>query len=232
MKPNRPLKGIALRCALFGGMLLGLAAGFAISGLPMHLPERTTNLISVLLVLGILIAAGAVWGYWMGRTTGVGKTRRMTWAGGLSFAPAIFLAALMLSRLEVAIVERGGGPDLPVHVVFTLLFVPAAFFIAGIGGLALGLAQGSWRLAGRLALGGALAGGLAFLVVNVVMDALGWRVGAPGAAERATMLTVLMVSNLGTALAGGAVIGVLLGSQALQGNPELAPHASIEAEAA
>ncbi len=188
MKPNRPLKGIALRSALvsglclFGGMLLGLAAGFAVSGLPMHLPERTTNVISVLLVLGILIAAGAMWGYGMGGATGVGKTRRMAWAGGLSFAPSIFLAALMLSRLEVAIVERGGGPDLPVHVVFTLLFVPAAFFIAGIGGLALGLAQGSWRLAGRLGLGGALAGGLAFLVVNMVMDALGWRVGAPGAA--------------------------------------------------
>jgi hypothetical protein len=238
MKPNRPLKGIALRCALvsglclFGGMLLGLAAGFAVSGLPMHLPERTTNLISVLLVLGMLVAAGAVWGYWMGRTSGVGKPRRMAWAGGLSFAPSIFLAALMLSRLEVAIVERGGGPDLPVHVVFTLLFVPAAAFIAGMGGLALGLAQGDWRLAGKLALGGALAGWLAFLIVNVVMDALGWRVGAPSAAERATMLTVMMVSNLGTALAGGAVIGVLLGSHAVAENPALAPPVSTEAEAA
>jgi hypothetical protein len=212
-------------------MVLGLAAGIAVSGLPMHMPERTRNLLSILPVLGIIIAAGAVWGYLMGRATDVGKTRRMTWAGGLSFAPSLILAGILLARLEVAIIERGGGPDLPVHVVFTLLFVPAAFFIAGMGGLALGFAQGSWRLAGRLALGGALAGGLAFLVVNLVMDALGWRVGAPGAAERATMLTVMMVSNLGTALAGGAVIGVQLVRHPVQHAPALSQPVPIEAEA-
>jgi hypothetical protein len=237
MSVNHDLLKIAIRCAILtalclgGGLLLGFAAGFAVSGLPMHLPERTRNLFSTLPVLGVVIAAGAAWGYAMGRASGVGKIRRMTWAGGLSFAPSLILAGILLARLEVAIIERGGGPDLPVHVVFTLLFVPAAFFIAGMGGLALGFAQGSWRLAGRLALGGALAGGLAFLVVNLVMDALGWRVGAPGAAERATMLTVMMVSNLGTALAGGAVIGVQLVRHPVQHAPALSQPVPIEAEA-
>ena len=42
------------------------------------------------------------------------------------------------------------------------------------------------------------------------MEALGWQVGGPGAAERATMLTVLFVSNLGAALAGGAMLGMTL----------------------
>ena len=42
------------------------------------------------------------------------------------------------------------------------------------------------------------------------MEALGWQIGGPGAAERATMLTVLFVSNLGAALAGGAVLGLTL----------------------
>ena len=35
-----------------------------------------------------------------------------------------------------------------------------------------------------------LTAGLAFLAVNLGMEALGWQVGGPGAAERATMLTV------------------------------------------
>ncbi len=207
--------GLVTALCLGGGLLLGFAVGILVSELPMHVPERTRNLFSALPALGTMIAASAVWGYAMSRLSGTGNTRRMTWAGGVSFAPSLILAAMMLGRLEVAIVERGGGPDLPVHVVFTLLFVPAAFLIAGIGGLALGLAQGDARLAGRMALGAATAGGLAFLAVNLSMQALGWVVGAPGAAERFTMLTVMMVSNLGTALAGGAVLGVLLHRHAL-----------------
>ena len=50
---------------------------------------------------------------------------------------------------------------------------------------------------------------LAFLAVNLGMEALGWQVGGPGAEERATMLTVLFVSSLGAALAGGASISEL-----------------------
>ncbi len=120
------------------------------------------------------------------------------------------LAGLTLAALERAIVERGQGPDLPVHIVFTILFVPAAFFIAGAGGLALGLAERNLRLGLQLAVGGGLSAAIAFLLVNLLMDALGWRVGAPGAAERATMLTVMMAGNLAAALAGGGILGYQL----------------------
>jgi hypothetical protein len=164
------------------------------------------------IVLVILVVVGAAWGRAMDQLTLTDRPRRMAWAGALSFGPALLLAALTLGRLEVALVERGDGPDLPVHVVFTILFVPAAFFVAGMGGFALGLARENIQLALRLALTSGLAGGLAFLLVNLVMHQLGWRVGAPGAAERATMLTVMMAGNLGAALAGGAAIGVLLGN--------------------
>jgi hypothetical protein len=51
---------------------------------------------------------------------------------------------------------------------------------------------------------------LAFLSVNLVMEALDWVVGAPQAAERFTMLTVMLTGNLGAALAGGAVLGITL----------------------
>jgi hypothetical protein len=39
------------------------------------------------------------------------------------------------------------------------------------------------------------------------MEGAGWVVGAPRAAERFTMLTVMFVGNLAAALAGGALLG-------------------------
>ncbi|RPI87709.1 MAG: hypothetical protein EHM41_04010 [Chloroflexi bacterium] len=47
----------------------------------------------------------------------------------------------------------------------------------------------------------------------MTMQAMGWVVGAPGAVERATMITVMFSGDLAAALAGGAVIGALLGKQ-------------------
>ena len=40
------------------------------------------------------------------------------------------------------------------------------------------------------------------------LEALGWQIGAPGTEERGTMIAILIVSNLGTALAGGAMLGM------------------------
>jgi hypothetical protein len=195
---------------LFGGLLVGFMAAIGFTGLPMHLPESARTLLAMVIVLGIVGFTSAAWGRAMARLTGASQPRRMIKAGVLSFGPSLILAGFILSSLEVAIVERGSGPPLPVHVVFTILFVPAVFCVAGVGGLALGLAHGDWRLAWRCGLCSGLAGSAAFLLVVLVMDQIGYRVGAPGAAERATMLTVMMTGNLAAALAGGAALGVML----------------------
>ena len=102
------------------------------------------------------------------------------------------------------------GINLPVHRLFTAIFVPSAGLIAGISSLILtwALAWGRRGLAVALRVG--LAAALTFLAVNLSLEALGWQVGGPGAAERTTMLTVLFVSNLGVALAAGAVLGMTL----------------------
>jgi hypothetical protein len=204
------LSALATGACLFGGLLVALVAGIAVSNLPMHVPEQTLNMVSVVLLVGMLFAAGAAWGTAMAKIHSSTNKRRMTYAGALSFAPALVLAGLGLSVLERAVVEGGQGPALPVHVVFTILFVPAVFFIAGTGGLALGVAERNLRLGLRLGAGGGLTAALAFLLVDLLMDALGWRVGAPGAAERATMLTVMMAGNLAAALAGGGTLGYQL----------------------
>jgi hypothetical protein len=134
------------------------------------------------------------------------------WAGALGYAPTVLLVGMALTVLENLIVEQRRGPELPIHVVFTLLFAPAALVVASVGALALGVALKRRGLALRLALGSGLVAGLTFLVVDLLMDALGYRVGAPGAAERSTMITVMLTSNIAASLAAGGVIGLIITS--------------------
>ena len=65
--------------------------------------------------------------------------------------------------------------------------------------------RGPWLAAAR-----AMWISLVGLAVNLGMEALGWQVGGPRAEERGTMLTVLIASNLGAALVGGAMLGMTL----------------------
>ncbi|OGO27954.1 MAG: hypothetical protein A2Z16_13930 [Chloroflexi bacterium RBG_16_54_18] len=196
---------------LVGGLVIGVFFGSLLNeSLPMHVPEATRSLFSALPVLGTLAFAGACWGYVLGRVTGSPYRKRMALAGGLCYGLAIILVALSLTFLEVQIVEKGLGPDIQVHNLYTLLFVPGTFIVAAAGSLGLGLANKKLNLAIRLAIFAGLASAASFLIINLTMDALGWRVGAPGAAERATMLTVTLVGCLGAALAGGAVTSLLL----------------------
>jgi len=198
---------------LFLGLLVSFLIAFAINSLPMHIPESTLTTIDIAITVVILFASGGFWGRSIASITKSEEKRRMLWAGLLSYAPSIFLAVVTLGRLEVLLVERRAGPDLPVHIVFTLLFVPAAAIVAGAGGFAMGIAKKDVGLALQLGLSSGLVGGLCFLTVNILMDTLGWRVGAPRAAERATMLTVMMAGSLAAALGGGATIGYFLARQ-------------------
>ena len=186
-------------------------------GLPSHMTEATKTTMAAIPALAAVLAGGAAWGMAMARIIGMGNSKRMAWVGALGYGPTIIIVAIVLTWLEVVILERDQGPDWPVHLVFTLLFVPAAFIIAGVGGLA----YQDWALAGRLALSSGVAAGSAFLLVNLVMDALGWRVGGPGAVERMTMLTVMFAGNLVAALAGGATIGLMLNRRQAASTPAL-----------
>lgn len=206
-----PLTGAAITVTtLFGGLALGTAIGFFVfESLPGHSTLSPSALHISLAAwpafLGFL-GGSAAWGVWMGRMTGSAEARRMAAAGMLGFAPITLVLGIGLSAVEPFVVEQIGAL-FPIHRIFTLMFVPSAFLIAGLSAWAIGLGLRSrllaWSLLWRV--GGAAA--LAFLGVNLAMEALGWVVGGPNAAERYTMLTVMFLGNLGAALAGGAVLG-------------------------
>ncbi len=197
---------------LFGGMLAGVGIGLVFQNLPSHsLPSAVSITLGVIPAVTGLLVGGAAWGLAMGRLAQANNRRRMALAGILGFVPITILLAFVLLTLEPIAVEKFGA-QLPIHRVFTLFFVPSAFLIAGISAFAIGEGLSNRALAAVLLWRVGLAAAAAFLVVNLVMEISGWVVGAPGAAERATMLVVMFVGNLGAALAGGAVMGATLAS--------------------
>ncbi|MDX1417202.1 MAG: hypothetical protein R3293_23550 [Candidatus Promineifilaceae bacterium] len=204
---------------LLGGLAVGLISGSLTHfGLPDSMNETIRIGISALPGLFGAFLGGMLWGWIMARIVAPDHSRRASWAGGIGFGLPFIVVALVLTALEVLLVQEK-RTELPIHIVFTILFVPAAAIIAASGAFALGTALRSWKLGSRLALSAGLTAALAFLIVVLLMDLLfGYRVGAPGAAERATMVTVLFVGIVVCSLAGGAAIGrmvfkIALGNQ-------------------
>jgi hypothetical protein len=193
--------------ALVGGLMGGLVGGSLIfHTLIEQAPDLLTYALAAIAFFGATLGGSALWGAGMARLARSPAARRAAWAGMLGFVPITFVLNIVLAAVEPVAVRA----SLPVHRLFTVLFVPSAFLIAGTSSLALGWALRWGRAAPALALRVALASALAFLAVNLTMEALGWQIGALGAEDRGTMITVLIVGNLGTALAGGAMLGLRL----------------------
>lgn len=165
--------------------------------------------LSALAALLLACGGGALWGRALGRMAGAVQLRRVALAGALGFGPPVILAGLALAGLERLLVVQM-RVALPLHHLFTLLFVPATLVVAAAGAYALGLGLRDRPLASRLASRSGVAAAVTFLAVDLLMDAAGWRVGAPRAAERATMITVAATGALAAALAAGAVLGRML----------------------
>jgi len=192
---------------LVGGLMGGLIGGsFIFHGLVGKAPDPLTYTLAALTFFGSTLGGSALWAAGMAHLARSQALRRAAWAGMLGFVPLTILLNLGLVTIEPIAV----GANFPVHRLFSVLFVPSAFVIAGASSLALAWALRWGRAAPALALRVGLTAALAFLIANLGMEVLGWQVGAPGAEERGTMITVLIVSNLAAALAGGAMLGMRL----------------------
>jgi len=196
--------------ALDGGVMGGLIGGSLIfHSLIEKAPDLLTYVLAAIAFFGATLGGSALWGAGMARLARSPASRRAAWAGMLGFVPLTFVLNSLLAAVEPVAVRA----NLPVHRLFTVLFVPTASLIAGVSSLALGWALGWSRAALARALRVGVTAALAFLAVNLGMEALGWQIGAPGAEERGTMITVLIVSNVGAALAGGAMLGMTVTQQ-------------------
>ena len=113
--------------ALIGGVFAGAALGTVVhGGLPGHVSESAKVAIAAVPAVIGFFAGGALWGAVMARITSVRARKRMVWAGALSMGPTILAVGIGLAVLEGIFVERAAGPLLPIHVIFTRLFVTPA----------------------------------------------------------------------------------------------------------
>jgi hypothetical protein len=199
--------------ALFGGLLLGVIVGNIIFELTPGHTFQPLDPIQIVLPAGFALsgffAGGAAWGVLMGRLAHATDRGRMAIAGALGFAPITLALAILLQAIEPIALEQLGAV-IPLHRLFTLLFVPTAFLISGVSAWAIGIGLRAKPLAQSLLWRVGLAAAIAFLIINLVLDLAGYVVGAPHAAERFMMLTVMFVGDLGAAIVGGAVMGQIL----------------------
>ena len=163
--------------------------------------------VSGFLSVGIAAVAAGAWARRMVRLTDLGHEQRVVWAAALALGPSVVLAGVSLAAAETTLIPQSADARLPIHVIYSLLFVPAALLVAAIGGFALGSGARGVRLGVSLAVRAGLSGGLAFLLIDLAMDALGWRVGGPDAGHRATMVVVTALGTIGAALAAGGALG-------------------------
>lgn len=198
---------------LIGGLLLGFMLGSfvfdTLSGHTFSNPNPLYVAAAAVPALAGFIGGSALWGAGMGWLAHSREPKRMAVAGALGFAPIALGLAILLQILEPLAVDKLGAL-LPLHRLFTFFFVPTAFLIAGVSAFAIGICLRERALAQQLFWRVGVTAVIAFVFVNLVMEANGWVVGAPGAAERATMLTVLFAGNFAAAIAGGAVMGLML----------------------
>ena len=193
---------------LVGGLVLGVGLGSAADRLGEPLPPPIRRTLSALVALGILVVAGRLWNRDVARLAGVAEpSRRMQLITAVTFGAAFIIVGSSLAFLEPGMVERGRASGLGIHVVYMTLFVPSTFLVATLGALSLRMTIGERIMTPWFAVVTGICAATAFLVADLLMDAAGWRVGAPDAAKRATMLVVTFVSVTAAALAAGGALG-------------------------
>jgi len=185
----------------------------ALFGLPLFnilsLDMGTENPIgNVVFFLGHFVA-GYMWTRSLGSRAGLEKNKVMNIVGGLAFTLLVMGGRMLVIAHDPRNIF---GPlfHYKQHLLFGVVFVIWTGLVVGGTGLALGISLKDWRLALKLLVAGFLSGGGTFLVMAFLMDLIGFRVGAPRADERFTMLLVSVSGIWSTALVGSAVFGKVL----------------------
>lgn len=215
-----PARASALRGAALSLLCLptGLLLAFAVmKGLDLVAPslqERVGPPLFFAVVGGCAAAAGAAWGALLARP--LGGSRLLAGVGGaVGYGLAAPAAVWGLTFAETALqLQAQNGAELPPHLVFGAIFPAATALVVLAATLSLALGLGRGARAVPLALRCALAAGLAFALVDLAMHVAGWRIGAPNAEARFTMLVVMALGLLAATLVGGATLGRALGRTA------------------
>jgi hypothetical protein len=193
-----------------GALALAVVVGSALDALGALLPIIVSRGAAVVAAIVVIFCGIRLWGRDMSRIAQRPEAAGISKYGALVFAMLLGLIGLTLGLAEPVAVRLGAQSSLRIDQVYTLLFVPATLLITSTGAYLLAKSFGDARAAVRLALMCGLASAAVFLAVDLSMDALGWRVGAPDAGRRATMIVVTTLGMICAAITAGGVIGLYL----------------------
>jgi hypothetical protein len=192
--------------------IAGLLLGFWVNeSLPGHMRNATPGFVlQGTLFFVSLFLGGALWALVLSRRFGSSVKRIAILRGGLGYALIALGSGILLAVLERPLVEENALPALAIHDIFTLLFTPAAGLICGGSIFVIALAFIRPVAAISIAARCGVIAALVFLLTNRGLHLLGWQVGAPNAAERFTMLVVMMSGFLAVALVCGGIFALQL----------------------
>ena len=114
---------VVTAASLMGGVIGGVGIVALVNRLPFHAPDQTLFLLAIFPIFG----GGALWGYLLTRIHGLPNRKGASIAGSLSFGFGVIGAENLLGNLERVFVAQHRLPGVPIHIIFTLLFVPATF---------------------------------------------------------------------------------------------------------
>ncbi len=200
---------IACQCGLSAGLCLGFPAGIIFwlfllqNSIPSVLIQTAQNLFQdhispsrIALLLGTV-----TWSFLFGRIIDY----RQSWRLGLAITAGVFIGQwpIMNSRLDLMIQRFA----FPVHIRFGLVLCGTVLNVMLCTGLLLGFVLRNWKASVLLAGSSGLTSVLATLLVFILMDQFGIRVGSGNFA----MLKVTAMGIMTAAIIGGATLGVVFG---------------------
>lgn len=175
--------------------------------------RSNNSLVDLIVVFTIFLCGGGLWGLGIARLMRA-DAKSLVIACALSWSITVlasvttvgFLASLMGSGFSGIIAPL---PDFrhSTHYYFLLVFVPIIGMAAGINGFVVTGKLGFKELKNSVGMYTGLAAGLGFLTVGLILfPGLGWEVGRP-VPGKYSMPSLLLICNIGAALAGGMALG-------------------------
>lgn len=189
----------------------------AMSGPPINM------ILASLLVLPVPFIAGALWGAGLAVLAGARPWPVMK-RGMLSWGWTIVLGGILIDLTQIpvfAVAPRLRFIPHVTHWLFTLVFVPSVGIIVryNVGRILDALAlEDMKQRAGRWS---GLAAAAAFLAASIiVLVFFDWEIAGPFAGRRYSMIGIMHVGNFAAALAGGGVLGYVMGTREKESNNE------------
>ncbi len=192
---------------LIGLPILGMAITVLISErLIGHIRDAAlSTAIQIALLAFLFWGGGILWARITIRHVGRSPSKRVIFQTGAGYLLLVLSSGIILALLERKFVEQNVIPEIPIHNIFTILFTSTAALISGSAVFLLLIALLQPSTAFAVAWRCSLVSAAAFFITNRLMHNLGWVVGAPDAAARATMLVVMMCGFLASAAFGGGL---------------------------